>query len=86
MLLRRQVSTGQLLRTGLLIGELDQAALHNVHCALWVVYSVYNVCTSGCVMTVIRETGAVIIVVTNWQIGQDQTTHWIVHIIRPHIR
>ena len=28
MLLRRQVSTGQLLRTGLLIGELDQAALH----------------------------------------------------------
>ena len=36
-------------------------------------------------MTVIRETGAVIIVVTNWQIVQDQTSHWIVHIIRPHI-
>ena len=45
-----------------------------------------QLCTSGCVMTVIREMGAVIIVVhTNWQIVQDQTTHWIrPHRIRPH--
>ena len=50
----------------------------SVHCTLDTLYSCVQLCTSGCVMTVIREMGAVIIV-TDWRLQlQDQTTR-IVH-------